>query len=197
MALTSADIAMAVNHLSSQLEELEPTLNSADSKLGDGDTGTMLARMGRSLAEVDIPSDSDLGDVFMTLTKATLASTGSSLGTLIGTAFMTFAKATKGKTEIEWTDVSGMLNDAVVAMSARGKSAVGDKTILDSLDAIARSVESADSRDEFVAQARTGAQVALDDMRDKPCQIGRARMYREQSIGMDDPGMLAIALILR
>lgn len=197
MALTSADIAMAVNHLSSQLDELEPTLNSADSKLGDGDTGTMLARMGRSLAEVDIASDSDLGDVFMTLTKATLASTGSSLGTLIGTAFMTFAKATKGKAEIEWTDVSGMLNHAVTAMSARGKSAVGDKTILDSVDAIARSVESADNRDEFIAQARTGAQAALDDMRDKPCQIGRARMYKEQSIGRDDPGMLAIALILR
>ncbi|MCO5218297.1 MAG: dihydroxyacetone kinase subunit L [Thermomicrobiales bacterium] len=197
MALTSVDVSLAVRHIASQLEELEPTLNAADSRLGDGDTGTMLARMGRGLTEADLEASTDLGEVFMTLTKATLASTGSSLGTLIGTAFMTFAKATKGKSELEWTAVSGLLDDAVTAMSARGKSALGDKTILDSLNAIARATESAENRDEFVARARVGAQTALDDLRDQPCQIGRARMYREQSIGVDDPGMLAVALVLR
>ena len=197
MSLTAADLSLAVDHLASKLEELEPVLNSADSRLGDGDTGTMLARMGRGLADVDLESTDDLGAAFMLLTKATLASTGSSLGTLIGTAFMTFAKTTKGKSEIEWSEVSVMVDDAVVAMSARGKSAVGDKTILDSLNAIARSTESATDRDEFVTQARSGAQTALDELRDQPCQIGRARMYKEQSIGMDDPGMLAIALILK
>ncbi len=197
MTLTSVDVSLAVRHIASQLEELEPTLNAADSRLGDGDTGTMLARMGRGLTEADLEASTDLGEVFMTLTKATLASTGSSLGTLIGTAFMTFAKATKGKSELEWTAVSGLLDDAVTAMSARGKSALGDKTILDSLNAIARATESAENRDEFVARARVGAQTALDDLRDQPCQIGRARMYREQSIGVDDPGMLAVALVLR
>lgn len=196
MTLTTNDVSLAVQHLASQLVELEPTLNAADSRLGDGDTGTMLARMGRGLAEVDREACNDLGEVFMALTKATLASTGSSLGTLIGTAFMTFAKATKGKSELEWTDVSALLDDAVAAMSARGKSALGDKTILDSLNAIARSVDSVEDRDAFVAQARVGAQSALDDLRDQPCQIGRARMYKEQSIGMDDPGMLAVSLVL-
>lgn len=196
MALTIEDVALAVQHIARRIEEVEPLLNSADSRLGDGDTGTMLARMGRSLADVDVGAHQDLGSAFMALTKAALSSTGSSLGTLIGTAFMTFAKTTQGKSQIEWSEVSGVLDDAVAAMSSRGKSELGDKTILDSLDAIARAVESSKNQEEFVSRARSAARMALDDFRDRPCQVGRARMYKEQSIGLDDPGMLAVALIM-
>lgn len=196
MPFTLDDLTLTVQHFSKRLETVEPTLNSADAKLGDGDTGTMLARMSRSLSEVDLNSQPDLGSAFMALTKAAMTSTGSSLGTLIGTAFMSFAKATQGESEIEWREISRLLHDAVSAMKARGKSEIGDKTIMDSFNAIASAVESASNREEFVTKARDAAKQALDDMREKPSQIGRARMYGEQSIGLDDPGMLAIALIL-
>ncbi|WP_192871708.1 DAK2 domain-containing protein [Variovorax sp. JS1663] len=33
---------------------------------------------------------------------------------------------------------------------------------------------------------------ALAAFRDKPNRIGRARMFAEKSIGMDDPGMVAL-----
>ncbi len=39
--------------------------------------------------------------------------------------------------------------------------------------------------------AREAVRQALDAYREKPCRIGRARMFAERSVGKDDPGMLA------
>lgn len=47
-----------------------------------------------------------------------------------------------------------------------------------------------------LAAARTAANSALVAFRDKPNKIGRARVYAERSIGIDDPGMAAIAVML-
>jgi phosphoenolpyruvate---glycerone phosphotransferase subunit DhaL len=33
---------------------------------------------------------------------------------------------------------------------------------------------------------------AVDTLRDRPNRIGRARMFAERSIGLEDPGMVAI-----
>jgi dihydroxyacetone kinase-like protein len=40
--------------------------------------------------------------------------------------------------------------------------------------------------------ARNAASKAIEEFRDKPNRIGRARMFAEKSIGMDDPGMVAV-----
>ena len=37
---------------------------------------------------------------------------------------------------------------------------------------------------------------ALDRFRDQPNKLGRARMFGEKSIGLDDPGMLAFRRLL-
>ena len=39
-------------------------------------------------------------------------------------------------------------------------------------------------------------QQTIDDFRDKPCQIGRARIFQDKSIGLDDPGMVAFKRLL-
>jgi dihydroxyacetone kinase-like protein len=40
--------------------------------------------------------------------------------------------------------------------------------------------------------ASDAARAALDAFRDKPNRIGRARMFADKTIGMDDPGMVAL-----
>lgn len=47
-----------------------------------------------------------------------------------------------------------------------------------------------------MAALRQGTLAALDDFRDKPCKIGRARIFAERTIGMDDPGMVAFQVML-
>lgn len=134
-----------------------------------------------------------MGAAFSALAKAAAVSTGSSLGTLVATALLTIGKESKGRTDLDGSDMPALLASAMEAMMARGKAAPGDKTILDSLDAVIKSL----IREPTLHAAADGAQHALDDFRSKPNRIGRARMFGDKTIGIDDPGMLAFALLSR
>jgi dihydroxyacetone kinase len=172
---------------------LEQELNDADAKLGDGDTGGMLARVIGALDGATIAADADLGAAFSTYARAAATATGSSLGTLFATALMTFAKETKGRSSAPIAELGPMFGKARDAMMARGGAKLGDKTVLDGLDAVAAALEGISGGSDARNKAAAAALVALDEYRGKPNKIGRARMFADATIGMDDPGMLAFA----
>ncbi|MGH6773345.1 MULTISPECIES: dihydroxyacetone kinase subunit L [Brucella] len=193
MTVTKANLSACAKAAYQAMGELEQELNAADAKLGDGDTGSMLARLFAGLAQTDLSQAEDMGAAFSALAKAAAVSTGSSLGTLVATALLTIGKESKGRTDLDGSDMPALLASAMEAMMARGKAAPGDKTILDSLDAVIKSL----IREPTLHAAADGAQHALDDFRSKPNRIGRARMFGDKTIGIDDPGMLAFALLSR
>lgn len=190
MAIDVVVLQRAVHAAQKRMTELEQELNAADSRLGDGDTGSMLARVLGKLAEVDITSAADLGEGLVALARAAVSATGSSLGTLLASALMTLSRETKGRSSVEWRDLAPLLTAARDAMIARGGAKLGDKTVLDALDALAGAVTGLDQPQLRVAALAAGPAV-LERFRELPCQIGRARMFAEKSKGMDDPGMLA------
>ena len=93
--------------------------------------------------------------------------------------------------------VSGLVALARDAMQARGKAELGGKTVLDSLDAVARATEGVGDADAVADAAARAADEALDAFRDERATVGRARMFGDKTIGMDDPGMLAMQRIVR
>lgn len=196
MALTSSILRNTVSRIVVVLPSLEQELNEADSKLGDGDTGGMLARV---VAAIDQAGPDDGADVGVTLTayaKATVGATGSSLGTLIATALMTASRQTKGRSEVPWVELGTILGDARDAMSARGGANLGDKTVLDALDAVAKSIAGYDQPTLIHAAALMAAKATLEEYRDRPNKMGRARMFADASKGLDDPGMLAMVRVI-
>jgi dihydroxyacetone kinase/dihydroxyacetone kinase-like protein len=196
MTITVATLAAAIGRADDRMKTLEAELNAADAKLGDGDTGAMLARLIGALAAVDLSGETELGKAFMALAKAGAASTGSSLGTLVVTALMTAGKATAGKSELSAAALGPLFGAIRDAAMARGKAELGSKTIVDSLDYLASSLAGSDAGSAgATAVAATAA--ALADFRDRSCTMGRARMFAEKSIGLDDPGMLALAELTR
>lgn len=195
MGFATTDLSAAIARLSVQLPELEQDLNRADAKLGDGDTGTMLARVISALASVTPPAN-DIGGALSAYGRATAMATGSSLGTLIATAFLTAAKATKGRESVAWSEISALLESARDAMLARGGANLGDKTVLDGIDAVVVATRGSDAPDAIVQAAGDAARGALESFRDKPNKIGRARMFADGSKGLDDPGMLALARVI-
>ena len=76
-----------------------------------------------------------------------------------------------------------------------GKGNLGDKTVLDSLDAIAEALEGA-APETMVDTAITAAGDAVEQFRNQPNRLGRARMFGEKSIGLADPGQLAFLRIV-
>jgi dihydroxyacetone kinase-like protein len=78
-------------------------------------------------------------------------------------------------------------------MMERGRAELGQKTVLDGLDAVAAALNGAPDPKAAALAAAHEAQVAF---RDRPAQVGRARIFAERSLGMDDPGMLALTRML-
>ena len=95
-----------------------------------------------------------------------------------------------------WREVSGLLAGARDAMMARGRGNLGDKSLLDVVDATARETVGLDEPAALLAAADRATDEALEAYRERPNKLGRARMFGEKSIGLDDPGMLAFRRLL-
>lgn len=193
----AASLVAAAARAHAAMAELEQELNAADARLGDGDTGGMLARVIERLASVEAADGDDLGRTFGVYAQAAAAATGSSLGTLFATALLTFGKATKGRTSMEASELGPILGEARDAMLRRGQSQLGDKTVIDAIDAVAKAITGKSHWPGVSGAARESSAAALAAFHDQPCKIGRARMFGDKSRGLDDPGMLAFARLVR
>ena len=188
-AIDSAALAAVLGRVARRAEAVRDELNAADGALGDGDIGITVSRGFAEAAAETLPED--IGMAFLACAKAFQRVSASSFGTLIATAFMAAAKDTKGATAIGYDRIPVLVALARDAMMARGKGNLGDKTVLDSLDALARDLD-ADAPPAAVAkQAVELAERTIAEFKGRPCKLGRARMFAEKSATAPDPGQLA------
>jgi len=197
MTLAKADLIRAIDRVTAAMERDFDELNAADGALGDGDLGVTLTRGMRAISEMKDDLPDDFGMALFQCAQAFTKSSGSSYGTLMATGLMTAAKTLKGQTEFDAAEISNLVAAARDKMQERGKAELGGKTVLDSLDAVAQATAGLDALDALADAAVQAVDQALDDIRDKPATIGRARIFGEKSIGMDDPGMLAMQRIVK
>ncbi|QHJ00445.1 DAK2 domain-containing protein [Xylophilus rhododendri] len=181
------------------MEAAAPELNALDARLGDGDLGTTLSRCAQHLAPVLAAPSATLASLFKACAQACAKASGSSFGTLLAVAFLEAAKATAGTPALDREALVALLDRIGQALSQRGGAKPGDKTMLDSIDAIARALQSAadTSPAALAATARQATDAALHTLRDQPNRIGRARMFAERSVGLDDPGMVAVQRLVQ
>ncbi|WP_247969792.1 dihydroxyacetone kinase subunit L [Bradyrhizobium sp. 195] len=196
MAITADTLRNAAFRARDAAAAAQDDLNAADGKIGDGDTGVMLRRLFDAVATAIPNEETDVGLVFRACAKACASGTGSSLGTLVTVAMMTLAKTTMGRDEIGWDELGGLLASIRDQMMTRGGAGIGDKTVVDMLDAVAIALAHCKTRDEAIAAAQKAARETLDAFRERPNRLGRARMFGERTIGLDDPGMLAFSRLL-
>lgn len=197
MTLAKADLIEAIDRVTAAMERDFDELNAADGALGDGDLGVTLTRGMRAISDMKDDLPDDFGMALFQCAQAFTKSSGSSYGTLMATGLMTAAKTLKGQTEFDAAQISNLVAAARDKMQERGKAELGGKTVLDSLDAVAQATAGLDAPDALADAAARAVDQALDDIRDKPATIGRARIFGEKSIGMDDPGMLAMQRIVK
>lgn len=176
----------------------EQAFGELDAVVGDGDFGYSLAR-GFEIVLSDWDTF-DRGDPGVFLQKIALVISkrvGGTSGPLWGTAFLRAAAAVKGKEALSGTDVVAMLRAAAEGIKSRGRSDVGDKTLLDALvpmtDAIAEHV--GDKASDVAKIAATTARAAADATTTMQAMRGRASYTGERSIGSPDAGAVAVAVM--
>lgn len=193
---TVTDLQAAVWSIAEGVKSATDELNNQDGKLGDGDLGITVSSGWQAVAEIRESPPADVGRTFLASAKAIQQVSSSSFGTMTASALMAVAKHTMGRSEISWSEIPDLIAIGRDAMMARGKGNLGDKTVLDSLDAVRTVLAGLDDPSAMRAAAIEAARDALLAFRDRPNRLGRARMFAERSIGLDDPGMLALCRIL-
>ena len=125
----------------------------------------------------------------MLCSQAFVKKSGSSFGTLIAFSFMNISKNLKEKTECSHDDVLNIFETALKTILERGKTSLGDKTIADSLDLIIKNLKDNQNYSDVL---KSSTKQALENFKGKKIKIGRARMFEDKTIDLDDPGMFAL-----
>ncbi len=194
--LTVDVVKDAVTRIAVKMDACAGELNALDGALGDGDLGvTMVRGMHAVVTDLDA-CPADVGGALAKCAQAFTKTSGSTLGTLVATGLLAAAKATKGQTSVAWRDVSALVAGALAAMASRGKAQLGDKTVLDALEAVRVATEGRDDPAAMLAASLSEVRRTLDRLRAEPARQGRARIFAEKTIGRDDPGMIAILRVL-
>ena len=189
--ISTESLQSATKLLAHAMEEAADELNTADGLLGDGDLGVTMIRGFRQIIEILDTLPEDIGMAFFQCAKDLTKSSGSSYGTLLATGMIAIAKVKKGQTGIELEEVSGLFDIALEAMQKRGKASLGDKTVLDVIAAVRDASKNQAEGQGLLDSINQAINDTMDQFRNRQSQIGRARIFGEKSIGLDDPGMLA------
>ena len=124
------------SNLLNQSKKSYDEFNAVDGKIGDGDLGiTILNGLEEINNDIEKFTD-DLSINFMLCSQAFVKKSGSSFGTLIAFSFMNISKNLKGRNTCDHEDIITMIDTSMNTIQERGKTKVGDKTILDTLDFI-------------------------------------------------------------
>ena len=163
--------------------------NSADGKIGDGDLGVTILHGLEEINNSISKFSDDMGANFMICSQAFVKKSGSSFGTLIAFSFMNISKNLKGKSECNHEDILSIFEISLKTILERGKTNLGDKTIADSLDLIIKNLKDNQNYSEVF---KSSTKQALENFRGKKIKIGRARMFEDKTMDLDDPGMFAL-----
>ncbi|MBT0769270.1 dihydroxyacetone kinase subunit DhaK [Kineosporia sp. J2-2] len=169
--------------------DAEETLNTLDSYVGDGDTGSTFATAAhRVLAVLDDLPLAERPALFSALSGILATSMGGSSGVL-GSVF--FAAA--GSASAEGVSVARALRAGIDAMQTYGGAAEGDRTMLDALiPAVAVLLEGGSPAD--AAQAAEAAAVRTASM--TSARAGRsAYVPAEHLADVQDPGAAAVSVM--
>ncbi len=197
MELTSRVLGESFARIADGIESYSDQLNELDAKIGDGDLGVTLTRCARGVRDVIPQLPEDLGMALMVCVQAVTKVSGASFATLLATALLAVAKVMKGRKAVPWKELPGLLQIAEEAMMSRGKTALGEKTIIDAVDAFRSSIQELDDPQEMLKKGATAVDQVIKDLRGSSIKAGRARIWSDKTVGLDDPGMVAFNVMLK
>jgi phosphoenolpyruvate---glycerone phosphotransferase subunit DhaL len=174
-------------------------LTALDARIGDGDHGINLGRGMSLVASALSDPDARAGMVLTTAGRTLVSSVGGASGPLYGTLFLEMGAALREDeaTPIRFADA---FEHGVEAVGRRGRSTVGQKTMLDTLVPAAATlrirVRAGDEWPVAVRAAASEAAVGCDSTRPMIAQRGRASYLGERAIGHLDPGAVSSRLLV-
>ncbi len=184
-----------VTTLSARVIGAYDELTALDQAVGDGDHSINMKRGWEAvLADLDAIKAQPLPQALQAIGTKLVMTVGGASGALFGTLFMTLGKNMTAAPTL--AEAARAYAAAVEGVKSRGKSDVGQKTMIDVLapvrDALLASVTDGDPAGRMRAAAEAGARSTID----MPAIRGRASFLGERSIGHMDAGARSTQLMV-
>ena len=178
--MNTETIIKALELFSEKIIDNKEYLSELDTPIGDGDHGGNMVRgvkaLQESLAEDEFDS---AADVFKTAAKALMGKVGGASGPLYGSAFLQLSKALA-----DGDDLLEALEAGRDGITKRGKSSVGDKTMVDVWTPALELLADGDVSTDDLAQL-------AEDTKELKAKKGRASYLGDRSVGHIDPGAMS------
>jgi len=183
-------IATAAERLIASADEL----TSLDQAIGDGDHGVNMKRgCEQVLAELDAIAAKPTAEALKAVGMALVMKVGGASGPLYGSLFMGMGKKL-GERPATMELLPEVFAAGVEAVAARGKSTAGEKTMLDVLTAVLKTMRSDERiRAEPLREAAVLGATSTIPMR---ATKGRASYLGERSVGHMDPGARSSQILI-
>lgn len=203
----AADLRDVLASAATALEQSANDLNVLDGFAGDGDMGITMGEVARAVKDVVADSAGKTTAELLSACGAAIARRApSTSGTLMATGLLRAAKTvgpgaagTAGGGE-ETQGIARAFAAALEGIQARGKAAVGDRTLVDGLDAVCTSLrESAETGltwPQALLVAAGAAHQAADATAAMEPKTGRASWAPQRALGHPDAGCVMLARVL-
>lgn len=180
------------------LIEKSDYLGEIDSKFGDGDHGVTITKIATLIEkEVTLWNEAGIKNFFDDLGVNIMSISGGSAGPLWGTMIGGLALPLKeGEMRVTPGLLKKMLQSSLDEMYTITTARVGDKTMMDTL---IPAVESANKAEDTIVAiltaARDGAILGKKASEGFISHYGRAKSYKEKTIGTPDAGAVSTAVL--
>ncbi|TMF72788.1 MAG: dihydroxyacetone kinase subunit L [Chloroflexi bacterium] len=173
-----------------------------DAAIGDGDHGTNMVRGFEAVVQTLASDGGSPPGKLLILAGRTLVSTvGGASGPLWGSALRSGGRVLGDQPTFDGPQLVEVLAAALASVKDLGTAAVGDKTMVDSLEPAVEMLRSrlADgaSLDDAIEEAAVAAEAGMRSTIPLQARKGRASYLGERSVGHQDPGATSTALIVR
>ena len=195
MSLEPETLKSLVRAAAEQVIASAPELTALDQAIGDGDHGANMKRGFEAvLGKLDSISTQPLDEAFKTIGKTLVMTVGGASGPLYGSFFLAAGDALATK-DLP-ADLADVFGSGVQAVSSRGRSQAGEKTMLDVLFRVLETLKAEASHLDLIKRVRASASEAV--ARTVPMQAtkGRASFLGARSVGHIDPGARSSCVLL-
>ena len=196
MLLAKPEVIQMFKKIALLWNENQDYLSQIDSRFGDGDHGITIGKIA-SLMEKSIEGweDDDMETFIEDLGDNTMEIGGGSAGPLYGTMIGGLSGPLEGNRPIDAKILKEMFTECLSAMEDITTAGIGDKTMMDALIPAVDAAQKAD--DDIMAILKAAKEAAVRGAKESEQYIsryGRARSYKEQTIGTPDAGAVSTSL---
>ena len=177
--------------------EKKDELCAMDAKMGDGDLGLTMEKGFGALPRL-IAESQEENNIGKTLIKSGMKMAGivpSTMGTLMASGIMEGGKVIGAVDAMGPWELSAFLTGFAAGIQKRGKCQLGDRTILDAVDASAKRAAQAydgqKSMKEIIEAAVQGASEGVEATKNMLPKYGKAAVFPAKAKGVADQGAVA------